>query len=147
MRKTKILYAEDERDLRELTFEILTSEGYDCVPVIDGIEAQKCFSDQTFDLLLTDFNMPHLDGASLLFWCRKNGHHLPVVFITGTPEKLPHHRKALQDASASLVHKPFNFRDLVNAIEQSLDNAKLFKLHGRINERETEEMFLGQHYH
>lgn len=145
MNKARILYAEDEPDLRELTSEILTSEGFECLTVKNGEEACQILLSEKFDLLLTDFNMPLLDGADLLFWCRKNGHHLPVVFITGASERLPVHMKALSDSCTSIVNKPFNFRDLIHAIEQSLDRAKLFALHGRINSEETETMFAGQH--
>lgn len=145
MQKYRILYAEDEHDLRELTTEILSSEGFDCFPVVDGEEARKLLLTEKYDLLLTDFNMPNLDGAELLFWCRKNNHHFPVVFITGAPEQMPVHKKALADSSTSLVNKPFNFRDLIHAIEQGIDKGKLFSEHGRICSEATESMFLGQH--
>lgn len=123
MNKKRILYAEDERDLRELTTEILSSEGYDCVAVNDGVEAKEILKQEHFDLLLTDFNMPTVDGTELLFWCREQGLYLPVIFITGSPELIPIQKKAMTDTSASLVHKPFNFRILIQAIEEALEKA------------------------
>ena len=116
----RILYAEDERDLRELTEEVLTSEGYECISVNDGLEAQEILKSQTFDLLLTDFNMPVLDGTELLFWCREQHFNFPVVFITGSPELIPIQKQAMSDSLAFLVNKPFNFRDLLHIIEQAL---------------------------
>lgn len=122
--KKRILYAEDERDLREITADILCSEGYDCVAVKDGEEAQEFLKTQKFDLLLSDFNMPILDGTDLLFWCRQNGLHFPVVFITGSPILIPIQKEALTDCLTSLVNKPFKFHDLTQAIEQALHKAR-----------------------
>lgn len=144
MNKTRILYAEDEKDLRELTEEILSAEGFECVAVKDGIAAQQVLQTEKFDLLLTDFNMPNLDGANLLFWCRQNNFHFPVIFITGSPERLPMHQRALNDSCSILVNKPFNFRDLLNAIEQGLDKGRLFGLHGKVCVEESDDSFMGQ---
>lgn len=121
MNKKRILYAEDERDLRELTTEILGSEGYECIAVNDGLEAKEILKSEKFDLLLTDFNMPVVDGTELLFWCREQGLNLPVVFITGSPELIPVQKKAMKDTSTTLIHKPFNFRVLIEAIEVALE--------------------------
>lgn len=144
MNKTRILYAEDETDLRELTHELLTVEGFDCVSVKDGLEAQQAMLHSKFDILLTDFYMPHLDGANLLFWCRKNQFQLPIIFITGSPERLPTQQRALKDVCTSLVNKPFNYKDLLDAIEQAHQQRRLFAQRGKVSTTETEDRFLGQ---
>jgi two-component system OmpR family response regulator len=124
MKKKRILYAEDVLDLREITTDILCGEGYDCVAVRDGVEAQELLKTEKFDLLLTDFNMPLLDGTDLFFWCRQNGFHFPVIFITGSPILLPIQKEALTDCFTSMVNKPFKFQDLTHAIEQALNKAR-----------------------
>lgn len=145
----KILYAEDEPDLREITTELLIGEGYDCTPVADGIEAMKKLQEEKFDLLLTDFRMPHMDGALLLIWCRENGFHLPIIFISGNMERLPLETLALNDCCSFLLQKPVSLEDLSSAIEKARSRAHEFDCQGKIfkqgNLHEKGD-FQGQHF-
>lgn len=115
----KILYAEDEADLREITTELLRGEGYDCTPVADGYEAMRALEQDHYDLLISDFQMPRMDGALLLMWCRETGRHLPVIFVSGNMERLPIENVALDDCCAMLVHKPVAFEELIAKIEKA----------------------------
>jgi CheY-like chemotaxis protein len=145
----KILYAEDEADLRDITEELLVSEGYHCTAVADGLEAMNRLQEQNFDLLITDFQMPNMDGALLLLLCRQIGRHMPVIFISGNRERLPIEELALQDCCASLLHKPLAFDDLLRAIEKARYRNHEYDCHGRaFNPRVDGHtgIFPGQHY-
>lgn len=115
----RILYAEDEPDLREITTELLRTEGYDITAVADGLEAMRALEKENFDLLISDFQMPKIDGALLLMWCRETGRHFPVIFISGNMERLPIENLALDDCCATLLHKPVAFDHLIEKIEKA----------------------------
>ena len=122
----KILYAEDDVLLNELTTELLKGEGIDCVSVFNGEEARFVLEKETFDLLLTDFQMPKMNGAELLFWCRKNAIHLPVIFLSGNLDRLSIEELALKDCCTTVLTKPAAFSDLLRVIEVSTSRSHEF---------------------
>ena len=115
----RILIVDDEPIIRELLVEILTMEGYSCTTASDGLEASKTLQQNKFDLLITDFRMPNMNGSDLLKWCRENDQHFPVIFITGNPELLPEEKLALGDCCAALLSKPVYVDQLLKAIEEA----------------------------
>ena len=145
----RILYAEDEDSLRDIICELLTSEGFDCTGVPDGFEAKELLQHQAFDLLITDFNMPKMNGADLLFWCRNNGIHIPVIFMTANVERLPQEEMALGDCCASLLQKPVSFDVLLASIEHAQRRNHDFECHGKVHAADgpgTDKIFPGQQY-
>jgi DNA-binding response OmpR family regulator len=117
MKPLKILIAEDDAAIREALAELLESEGHACRQAYDGYNAVEVFQNEDFDLLVSDFRMPRLDGVGLLEWCRNNGRHLPVIFITANRELFPTERLALSDCCAELLRKPIHIDELLSAVE------------------------------
>lgn len=148
--KYRILYAEDEPSLREITTELLNEEGFECVAVPDGQEAIEKLKHEEFDLILSDFKMPKMDGSLLLFWCRQNGIHCPFIFVSGNLERLPVETMALKDCCASFLHKPVGIDQLLSAIEAARTRSHDFDCHGDTYSRDPEikgDMnFQGQHF-
>lgn len=136
----RILYVEDEVMLNELTTELLVAEGFLCVSVLNGEDACRELEKKPFDLLLTDFQMPKMNGAELLFWCRRKNFHLPVIFLSGNIEAVPQAALALTDCCTSLLRKPIAFQDLLEAIKKSTTRKHEFNC--LTNE---EAKFPGQH--
>lgn len=62
----KILYVEDNDDIREVTSDLLAKYGYNLTPVTNGIEALEAFKQRKFDLIITDIFMPEMDGNQLI---------------------------------------------------------------------------------
>ena len=116
----KILYAEDESALREIMTELLEAEGYKVFSVKNGLEAKNLLAQERFDLLMTDFQMPHLTGHDLLFWCRENNYSLPVIFLTASLDKIPVEELALKDSRSSILYKPVGIETLVRAIDRAI---------------------------
>lgn len=147
--KIKILWVEDEDTLREVMCELLRNEGYQCVAANDGLEAQKYLHDEKVDLLISDFNMPNMDGARLLFWCRQNHHHMPVIFVTATVERLPIEELAMKDCCTSMINKPFSVEVLLKEINSARERNHEFDCRGEIvplNRGDFQHDFPGQHY-
>ncbi len=115
----KILIVDDEPAIREIFVDFLTGEGFACRDAGDGIEAIEILKKEKFDLLITDFRMPKMNGAELLQWCRQNEIHFPVIFITGNPELLPIERIALKDCCAALLCKPVELENILIAVEDA----------------------------
>lgn len=80
----RILVADDHQGVRDLSAEILRAEGYDVETAADGERALFKLAFEPFDLLVTDWKMPHLDGVTLVKWLRATGHRLPVVMLSGS---------------------------------------------------------------
>jgi CheY-like chemotaxis protein len=81
---TKILIAEDERDIRELISFTLEYEGYDVIVTANGEDALEMVYKERPDLVLLDVRMPRMDGYEV---CRRivndvTIQHIPVAFIS-----------------------------------------------------------------
>ena len=80
MKVKKILVVEDDLTLRELMVDILIGEGFHCLDAPDGLAASEILKQETIDLLITDFRMPHMSGVDLLDWCREKKLHFYCDF-------------------------------------------------------------------
>ena len=116
MKIKKILLAEDDQDIREVIVEVLLNENFEVDWAENGLEATKKLATNSYDLLVSDFRMPKMDGAQLLSWCRENKIHFPVIFITANRELFPQEILALNDCCASLLNKPLNIENLLQEI-------------------------------
>lgn len=84
MKKT-ILYAEDYRDLRDVVKMSLEDHGYNVVAVEDGLEALIYINSAPVkpDLILSDYNMPNMDGGGLVEMLRFAGNKIPIIINSG----------------------------------------------------------------
>jgi serine/threonine protein kinase len=81
--RPRILVIDDEEDMRTVSRAVLTDAGYDVTTAGDGIEALMRLGAGTFDLILSDVDMPNLDGFKLLEVVSRKGIQTPVIFVTG----------------------------------------------------------------
>ena len=80
--KVSILVVEDDRDTQKLITRLLENEGYEVTVADDGIDALLHLGKKRFDLILSDINMPNLDGIKLLEMKNQKGIETPVIFLT-----------------------------------------------------------------
>jgi two-component system chemotaxis sensor kinase CheA len=114
----RILYAEDSIITREYAAGVLRSRGFTVVEANDGVQAFELLQREPFDLLLTDLQMPRMDGFKLCAQVRKDARlkNLPIVVMStlDTPETK---RMALDaGADAYLVKASFAADTLVATI-------------------------------
>ena len=62
----KILVVEDEKNIRDVLYEFLTTEGYSVTMADDGMKALRKLRESTYDLMITDIFMPNLGGRELI---------------------------------------------------------------------------------
>src|SRR6266446_8247958 len=78
-----ILVVEDDRVGRNLICEVLRNEGYQIFEVGNGAEALELVYAHSFDLMITDFVMPKLNGLKLVEQLHRLQPRLPIIVITG----------------------------------------------------------------
>jgi len=87
--KFSVLVVDDDNLVNELMEETLTRAGYDCHSAFSGEEAVACFSERSYDIVLTDLKMKKMDGITLLEKIRKISPETQVILMTayGTIER------------------------------------------------------------
>lgn len=78
----KILVVDDNEMLCRLSCDILRAEGYHAVPATNVAEALKAFEQQDFDLVVTDFLMPGMQGLDLARQIRSKNSKFPIIVMT-----------------------------------------------------------------
>lgn len=113
----KILYVEDEADIREIAHFALEDEGFDIVFCESGVHAIKNAKKFQPDLILLDVMMPGMDGPTTLKKLRElpGFESIPVVFLTAKVQ--PKEVQNLYDLGAvDVIAKPFDPMTLANLI-------------------------------
>jgi type II secretory ATPase GspE/PulE/Tfp pilus assembly ATPase PilB-like protein len=82
--RRRILLVEDDEDTQKLITHFLENASYDVTLAADGIDALMRLGQQDFDLILSDINMPNLDGFKLIEIIHQKGFGTPLIFLTGS---------------------------------------------------------------
>jgi DNA-binding NtrC family response regulator len=117
-----ILLVEDDDSTRELLEEILEVEGYKITSVANGLAAKELLKKEKFNLLITDFKMPGLNGVELLAWCIEEKITSPMIFMTAETNLIPEESSALSEAHAIIVQKPLNLVYFFSSIKKMLES-------------------------
>lgn len=128
--KTRILYVEDDADLRFVTQDNLGQHGYEVVGCDNGKTALSVFRTHSFDLCVLDVMLPEMDGFALAREIRKENEEVPILFLTA--KSLPEDRVAgLRIGADDYLTKPFAMEELLLKIEIFLKRRKLTALSGQ----------------
>lgn len=116
-----IMMVDDSPSMRMLLRLALSDLGYAVTEAEDGVAALDRFADHTPDLLITDINMPRMDGFGLIEAVRREDHlrDLPILVLTteSSDEKKQRARRA---GATGWIVKPFNPDKLAAAIRRVL---------------------------
>lgn len=104
-----LLIVDDDRALAEAIGRRLGIKGYKCRAVDNAPDALKELALYSFDAVITDMQMPGLDGLSVVAMSRDD-RSTPVIVITGTPEERV--RDQLPFTDVTILHKPFEITQL-----------------------------------
>ena len=109
---------------RQLCYALQRVVGMDTAEAADGADAWRKLQAGTFDVVLTDINMPLLDGLKLVSLVRAGGPHrnVPIVVITTEAAEADRQRAMALGASAYLV-KPVQAQQVVEAVRRLLGMA------------------------
>jgi len=116
----KIMLVDDSRTIRNIEKNVLSRLGYnDIVEAGDGLEALSLMAEQMPDLLLVDWNMPNMDGLTLVKKIRATNRQVPIMMVTTEAEK-SRVIEAIKAGVNNYVIKPFTPQVLQEKIEQTL---------------------------
>jgi len=112
----KVLYAEDEEGIRKKIAEILGLFFDKVVAVKDGLEATYEMDVASYDVLMFDICMPHLDGLEALKKIRKKDKKIPVVILSAHTEE-EYLWKAVELKITKYLVKPYDKQSLMEALK------------------------------
>ncbi|MFA5073627.1 MAG: response regulator [Nitrospirota bacterium] len=122
MPEYKFLVVEDSPTMRQLiSFALKRISGSKIIEANDGIDALKKLSTQKFDIILTDINMPIMDGLKLVSMVRNDPVHqsIPIVIIT-TEGAEEDRKRGLALGANAYIAKPIQTADLLTIVNQIL---------------------------
>lgn len=113
----RILLADDDQSVRELVKRAIETSGHSVSLAEDGAEAASVFqaSPAAFDLIITDFEMPGLDGLELARRALASSAAVRILIMSGYPGSLDQGR-ALSPNRVGVIAKPFTLDDMRRAI-------------------------------
>ncbi|MFN8361162.1 MAG: response regulator [Candidatus Kapaibacterium sp.] len=118
----KILVIEDEEPVRMNIVELLELEGYDVLQAENGRIGLRLAQTDTPDLIISDANMPELDGYGVLEALRQNPQTaaIPFIFLTARAERADM-RQGMRLGADDYLTKPFSLNDLMHAVTTRLE--------------------------
>jgi two-component system chemotaxis sensor kinase CheA len=121
-RVPRLLVVDDSLTTRTLERSILEAAGYDVLVAGNGAEALRVLQDEAVDLLVTDVEMPVMDGFTLTAEVRRDERmrHLPVVLVTSLGDREHRERGAAVGADAYVVKSSFDQGELLTTIGRLL---------------------------
>ncbi len=118
-KEQNILVVDDDEDMRNLISLLLENEKYHVISADDGLDALMKIGKTSFDLILSDINMPNLDGIKLLEILTQKGIETPVIFITSRT-KPEDEIKGLSLGATDYIKKPISKDILLYRVKRTL---------------------------
>ena len=128
--KKRIFLVDDEPQVRKIVQRTIERYGYDVICFEDGMSCLDELSVGDCDLLITDVNMPGLDGLELLEKVKKIRPLLDVLIVTGYGD-IPTAVRAVKNGAYDFVEKPLDRNRLIPVIQNILSNDGSSELRGK----------------
>lgn len=113
----RVLVVEDDADSRQVLALALVQAGYSVHEACDGLEAMNEMKRRRFDVVVTDYHMPRLNGFELLMLIRVVWPDLPVVIVSGSQGDMAD--VAVQHGAFAWIRKPYEQELLLNVVNEA----------------------------
>jgi two-component system chemotaxis response regulator CheY len=114
-----ILTVDDSRTIRDMLMSTLAAAGYEVVQAEDGVEALERLRETRPAAILTDINMPRMDGFELIAEVRRDSANRTIPILVLTTESEPDRKERAKAAGATgWIVKPFNPEKLLDALRR-----------------------------
>ena len=117
--KNKILFVEDEPDLRLIITDVLRAEGYEVWNASNGLEGLKKVKEEKPDIIVADVMMPQMDGFKMAKEIRKLNSKVPILFLTAK-SSIEDIEEGFEIGANDYLKKPFELRELIIRIKALL---------------------------
>ncbi len=114
---SRILVVDDEPNVRRMVKDALSMQGHTIEEAADGIEAARCLRDEAFDIVVTDLQMPRMDGKRLAELARQIVPDIGVIIMTAYPSDASI-LSAFKGGAAAYLLKPVDLYDLFRAVKE-----------------------------
>ena len=118
---SRVLIVDDEESMRLLVARAIAMDGHDITTASDGADALEILgnTDGAFDLLLTDIQMPVMDGIALALTAARDFPDLTILLMTGYAEQRER-ASGLNAIAHDVISKPFSVADIRTAVADAL---------------------------
>jgi two-component system chemotaxis response regulator CheY len=114
-----VLTVDDSRTMRDMLMMSLSQQGYRVIQAVDGMHGLEVLAGETPDIIITDINMPRMDGFGFIENVRRDSRHraTPILVLT-TESDAEKKNRAKQAGATGWIVKPFNPTKLAEAIRR-----------------------------
>ncbi len=116
--RSKVLLIDDDESMRLMLSHILTRD-YDIFPAEDGEKGIRLLSENRFDAVITDLDMPRVTGYDVIQTVRNRGQFIPIIVITGDGSS-ESEDKALRFGANEYLRKPFQIDSIRSALSKTI---------------------------
>lgn len=135
MKKTKVLYVEDDSFQRTPFARLLRTKGYSVTSASSGQTGLRFAQNRCFDVILCDLNMPEMSGLDVLEKIRFHNPEMPFIILSSRGTA-PQAIDAIKKGADRFILKPIEINQIVITIEQAIEKAKIQR-----QLRETQDNF------
>ena len=115
----KVLAIDDSRTIRSLVHKVMEEAGFECVLAEDGVDGVNRFAEENPDIVITDINMPNMDGFGVISTIRGGTTNRMVPILVLTTESADHLKAKARDAGATgWIIKPFDDQTIVSMVRR-----------------------------
>jgi CheY-like chemotaxis protein len=122
----RVLIVDDDEICREILQNVIVQQGVEVSVAVDGLDGLEKLTAEPFDILITDINMPRMDGLALLREARQRYPHILTIIITGYGS-LESAIEAMRQGTYDYIQKPFKLDEIAITARNAVDKIKILR--------------------
>jgi len=127
----RVLVAEDDEPTRNVIGDVLSRAGYNVFPAVDGMVAIKELKKRHYDVILTDYQMPRLNGLELLVLSKELMPKTPVILISSAHPSLE--QVAIERGAFAWIRKPVPLTQVLLVVRAAMEQTRSGQRDAEIN--------------
>jgi DNA-binding NtrC family response regulator len=143
----KILIVDDDKDMRDILSNLISSDGYKAITASNGRKALIETRAHSPDLVLLDIRLPEIDGLKVLEEIKKMDKDIPIIMLTAY-EDVKSAVQAMKSGAFDYITKPFDNEEMALNIKRALQTRYLYRevenLRRRLEEKTDRARFMGE---